>query len=510
VRQAFDIAQNGDNKRALALTNALLLQRPDFVPALKLQGMLLEDMGHSLEASASYQKALTLAPDDDELLLKLGILRLSAGKPDESIDFLRRRLKLHPQDGEALYYLAEDYHLKGENEKALGAIQKCVKAEPDNASVWQKYGELLCSSGESKEALRWLLKAQEQDPKLEWIDYDLGVASFYSMDMAGAAKYAERAAEIQPDNANVLELLAAALLKLSRWQDAEGIFERILVLKKNDTASLLGLGHCELELKQYQASLDTLDNLLQLDPTQALAHFFMARDLNALGRIEEAQHEQELHHMMMDQLSFAPQKEEAIRQKAILEKARQLLAEHREDDAIRMFQVSSNGGSATQAQACVFVGAVYLSMGLSSDALRNLNRALLIDPKARGAHVYRGILDLQQGDLVTAERELHSEMIFDPNHPLAMAELGEVRYRQGRWSEAASLLAKSKTTAPALLYLLCDSYFHIGNIDGAKLTAEGLAAYARNEPGVMQGLYDLLNRNGQAELAKRLTPDSGK
>jgi hypothetical protein len=42
-------------------------------------------------------------------------------------------------------------------------------------------------------------------------------------------------------------------------------------------------------------------------------------------------------------------------------------------------------------------------------------------------------------------------------------------------------------------------------VKNANLTAETLAAYGRNRPEVMQGLTELLNRNGQAELAQRLS-----
>jgi uncharacterized hydantoinase/oxoprolinase family protein len=58
---------------------------------------------------------------------------------------------------------------------------------------------------------------------------------------------------------------------------------------------------------------------------------------------------------------------------------------------------------------------------------------------------------------------------------------------------------------PELLYMLCDSYFHLGKIADADLTAETAAAYGRNNPVLMKGLIDLLQRNGQTELAQRLS-----
>jgi len=56
-----------------------------------------------------------------------------------------------------------------------------------------------------------------------------------------------------------------------------------------------------------------------------------------------------------------------------------------------------------------------------------------------------------------------------------------------------------------LLYMLCDSYFHTGRVSDADLTAETMAAYSRNKPEVMKELIELLLRNGQTELARRLS-----
>jgi tetratricopeptide (TPR) repeat protein len=146
-------------------------------------------------------------------------------------------------------------------------------------------------------------------------------------------------------------------------------------------------------------------------------------------------------------------------------------------------------------------------MGKTEDGLRNLHHALKIQPTVRGAHTYEGILALKLGDLDRAENEFQAELANDPNYQTAIAELGEVRYHQGRWSDAAEQLAKSKTMTPELLYMLCDSYFHLGKVTEADLNAEAMAAYARNKPDVIRGLMDLLRRNGQSDLAGRLSAD---
>jgi uncharacterized protein YaaN involved in tellurite resistance len=54
------------------------------------------------------------------------------------------------------------------------------------------------------------------------------------------------------------------------------------------------------------------------------------------------------------------------------------------------------------------------------------------------------------------------------------------------------------------------SYFHLGNIKDANLTAEIAAAYLQDDQEATESLIDLLNRNGQAALAQRMAGISGR
>jgi tetratricopeptide (TPR) repeat protein len=505
LHEAIGASERGDKEKALATVQALVQQHPSYEPALKFEGALLEEMGRRTEAAAAYQAALKLAPADPELLLEVGVYQLVAGDRGEAVRLFNRRLKVLPNDGDTLYYLAQAYHLQGDNEHAQKAIEQCMKVEPGNASVWQKYGDLLCSSGDNEAGLRWLLKADHADPTLSRIDFDLGVASYKSMDLDNALGYATKAVKQLPNDLMALALLAAVDVKLARWQDAEPIFRTILSAKSDDATSLLGLGQCELEMKEYQPAADTLEHLLQEDPTLILAHFYLSKVYAALGRTAEAQHEAEIHSKMLEQLSSAAPEGDRDREKAVLLQARQMLADGKEQAALQLFRERSKGPMATPGGPYVLVGSLYMSMDRPEDASRVLRQGLKVEPEVKGAHTALGVLALQQNDLDTAESEFAAELARDPNDQGALSELGEVRYRQGRWADAAAQISMSKTMAPSLLYMLCDSYFRLGEVKEADLTAELLVDYAKKQPEVVQGVIDLLNRNHQTELAQRLS-----
>lgn len=504
LREAVSLAQHGDEGQALTRVDALLQAYPDFVSALKIKGALLEDLGREQEAALAYEQALKLAPNDAELLLKVGIYRLVSGKYDAAITLLQHRLRVVPRDRDTLYYLAQAYHFAGKNDLAVKAIAECVRVDPTNASALQKYGELLSSSGDNENAMQWLVKAQKVDPTLPRLDFDLGVASYYNMDFPTAVNYAEVAAERSSDDMEAQALYAAVQVNLSQWQGAETTYERILTVKPEDKSALLGMGRCEVELKQYQQAVEALEKVEQLDPTEILAHFYLSRAYAGLGKTDEARQEAELHSRMLAQQSAGPTNEDRKREKVVWAQAQQLLENHREDEARQVFAKSAIGPTATAGAPYVLVGALYLSMGDAADAVRNLKHALEVEPAVRGAHTYMGMLALQQGDLGEAEREFKAELAQHPNDRAAIAELGALRYKQGRWAEAATRLAGSETTDPAMLYMLCDSYFRLGKTRDAEVTAEVLAAYARSEPAMMHGLAELAHRNSDDALAQRL------
>ena len=505
LRLAIALAEHGEEAQALALTNHLLAQNPDFVPALKLQGELLEDANRQPEAALSYEKALKRAPDDPDLLLKVGIVRLVTGEYDESIALLQHRLKLIPKDRDTLYYLAQAYHLKGENDLALKAIAECTQLDPTNASVLQKYGELLSSSGNNEDAIKKLLAAQKLDSTLPRMDFDLAIASYNNMDFASALKYASESVVQRPNDPEALALYASAQVKLGQWQSAEEAFQQTLALNRSDVSSLLGLGHCQVELKQYPQAIDTLQRVVQIDPTQVLAHFYLSRAYAGLGKSAEAQQEADIHAKMLEQLSVRPASEDVNKEKAVWAQAREFVEKHQDEQARLLFKQSASGPSAASGDSYVLMGALYLSMGQTNNAEHMLHRALEINPAISGAYTYLGIAAMQQGDLANAEQEFDAELKHHPNFLSAIAELGEVRYRQGRWQEAADKLASSETTDPALLYMLCDSYFHLGKQHDAEVTAETLAAYAENEPQVISGLIGLAKHNKDEQLAERLS-----
>jgi predicted Zn-dependent protease len=504
-RQALELAQHGQPGRALQAVDSLLSAHPNFVSAWKLKGSLLEDEGRRKEAADAYENGLKLAPADPDLLYKVGLNQLVSGDRERAASLLGHYVRVTPADADGWFYLAQAEHLSNRDDRALAAIRTCLKLKPNDPAVWQKYGELLVSSGDGGSGFTWLQKAYQANPRLDRIDYDLGIASLGRMDLPNALQFAGKAASEHPDDPNVLQLLASVEVKLSRWQDALAAYRKVLDVNANDADALLGYGRCRLELKQYPEAIDALKKQLALDPANVLAHYYLSRAYAATGDTAEAQHQAELHQKMVEQTSFSSSALGSEQDRKVWVQARKLVEDGHDDQALGVFRHDAKGTAASPGQPYFLVGALDLYLGKQADGERNLKRAMELDPRLRGPRTYMGIVDLQQNRLAEAEREFTAEIANDPNYQTAVAELGVVRYRQQRWAEAADQLVRSHTRSPVLLVTLCDAYFHLGKVKDANLTAELAAAYAKDDPATLDALQELLSRNGQAELAARLS-----
>ncbi len=506
MREAVGLAQRGELQQALEISGEVVHDHPSFVPALKLRGMLFEETGQQAAAADSYRAALKGAPNDPEMLVKVGTIELVEHHTEFALALLARGVRLRPNDADAKYYLAQAYHLHGDNDRALSAIASAAHTDPKNAAILQKYGELLCSSGQSDAATVQLNHAQQLDPSLPRIHFDLAVAGFQSMNLSAAEQEAERQAALEPEDIENLSLLASVQIKLADWAGARENLQRVPRARSNDASALLSLGQCELELKSYEPAIQMLQQSLQLDPTLVLAHFFLARAYRALGRDAAADHEAMLHRQMLQYSYFESPATNANRSEAA--EVRTLINAGKEEDALKVLKREGSGPHTTEGTLWVTLGAAYLQADKTFEGERSFRRALQLDAHTRDAHAYLGQIAMRRGDLEQAETEFQAELLIDANQAFALGEIGEIRYRQGRWAEAAEFIARSKSANPSLLYMLCDAYFRLGNSAKAELTAEAAAAYSKDNPEVRQALGRLLKQEGKDALAERLFPQS--
>jgi tetratricopeptide (TPR) repeat protein len=147
-------------------------RRKSFYPAL---ASLLQEQRQTGEALKVFQAAMTLYPDDKELLLAYALFQDEQDDVGGALRTMGQVLRISPDEPYALNYMGYTWAERGENlEKALAYVEKAIALKPDDGFVRDSLGWVLFKLGRFDEALRELRQALEMEGEDPTINEHLG------------------------------------------------------------------------------------------------------------------------------------------------------------------------------------------------------------------------------------------------------------------------------------------------------------------------------------------------
>jgi tetratricopeptide (TPR) repeat protein len=111
--------------------------------ALIAHSLARSTMEAGLPAIALFDRALTLAPDDEWVLLGRLAARFAEGRLDEAVVELEARLRAHPTWMAGHASLARLRWLRGERERFASSYEAAVAAAPRDAMIWREWADTL-------------------------------------------------------------------------------------------------------------------------------------------------------------------------------------------------------------------------------------------------------------------------------------------------------------------------------------------------------------------------------
>jgi tetratricopeptide (TPR) repeat protein len=189
-------------------------------------------------------------------------------------------------------------------------------------------------------------------------------------DPAAAAKEAQVALNIRPNNPDGLNCLGVSLIKLGRRDEGLALVEQSLLGHQTSLTLSAGAGAAYQECGQYEQAVMHYSNVLALQSSNSAIHYNVAVCLMQLARYKEA--EPHFRQALADNQA-------GVHILCGLGSLLQRLG--RTDEAIVYF--SRAVGVAPQSSAAHGgLGAAYMSQGNSVDGLRELREAVRLDPKS--------------------------------------------------------------------------------------------------------------------------------
>lgn len=314
---------------------AVVALDPKNVDALANLGVLLFFRGDYAQASPNLRNALSLQPDLPKIQALLGMSEKRSGDPVNALKDLETSFPLISENRirvEAGMELVELYTASGDLDKAATVMGQLRQIEPENKEVlyaaYRVYsdlaGEAMLSlsvvapdsaqmhqvmaheeerQGRDAGAIAQYRKAIELNPKLPGIHFELAELLNSSQD---AKTRAEAEAEYKAAlSANRFDENAASRLgdiyaKQGNLQKAYDSYSEAVRLQPSDADANFGLAKTLISMDKSAEALPILERAVQLDPTNAAAHFRLSTLYREAGRTEDSKREVDLYKKYKD------------------------------------------------------------------------------------------------------------------------------------------------------------------------------------------------------------------
>ncbi len=273
--------------------------------------------GHTQEAEAAFREAVRLGPTLAITHLDLGLVLGREGKLDEAIVSLTEALRLDPGIEGGHLFKGIFLHQSNRQEEARTELQKEIDQHPSNAEALTWLGMVELAAGHPEKAVAPFDRAAELQPNdpnlLEFRGraHNLVARDSYArmarLDptswhvhrvqaeiFADEGKHTEAIAEyetaikLQDRNPDLYEGVGDEYRKLNQLDAAKRAYSKELELSPQNAVAMYDLGSTYIELGDNAAGVPLLQAMIKVYPGSPVAEYYLGRGLAADGKDSEA------------------------------------------------------------------------------------------------------------------------------------------------------------------------------------------------------------------------------
>ena len=231
--------------------------------------------------------------DDEKLRLQAGMelieIYSSMGELDKAAGVVAALREHNPANLDVLYTAYRIYSdLAGEAMLSISLV------DPDSVQMHRVIAHEETRQGNNAGAIAQYRKAIALDPKLPGIHFELAELLYASQDekekKEAEQEYLAALAENHDDEKTVRKLAEIDAQKGNTQQAFQG-FTRAVRLQPGDTDARLGLAKTLIEMDQLDKAQALLEETVQQEPSNAIAHFRLATLYRKMGRMDDARRE---------------------------------------------------------------------------------------------------------------------------------------------------------------------------------------------------------------------------
>lgn len=249
------------------------------------------DYRHAIPAFESVVKD---APDSVQARYLLGQCYFFTDRYVEAVDVLEPIWPKQSTDLNYLYVLSTAADKAERKDLGDRAIARMAEVGGDTAVVHMLIGKAMLNLEAYDDAARELAAAQQADPKLPFVHFNLGLLYSKKGDYARAKSEFLKDIALEPDLPFNYEELGNVYALLNENIEAEKNYQHALRLDARMLNSHLGLAKIHQTQGHYAKALANLDAAARLDPESSRIHYLRGQVLVRMGKKIEAKKEIEM------------------------------------------------------------------------------------------------------------------------------------------------------------------------------------------------------------------------
>ncbi|MFA6471901.1 MAG: tetratricopeptide repeat protein [Candidatus Latescibacterota bacterium] len=231
-------------------------------------------------------------PDENkkEYFFELGIRELEAGNIEKAIEAFQQAILIDPADPRPYSNLGIAYELSRDYGKARESYEKAVELNPDNAAMLNNLAALTKNDGNQIGAALLFESAISSDPL--YIEPYLNISRmFMELNLFTVAEpYIRKVLEIEPGNAEALNLLGVITNVTHRSHEAVWHFQNAVRSDANQPSFFSNLGSAFQRIGDHRRAIIALEKAAELNPNSLSAMNNLGALYRETGNMEKAEH----------------------------------------------------------------------------------------------------------------------------------------------------------------------------------------------------------------------------
>jgi tetratricopeptide (TPR) repeat protein len=465
-------------KKAIEQLTKVTEKAPKDADSWVLLGRLYGASNNSVESEKAYNKALEADPESEDALTGLATLYATLGDSKRAAEKLKAAADKNPSE-RTLIALGQAYEELKDYKAAAEALGRALEMQPENSKLAHGVAENLMRAGQLDEALQLFEKLASEDPKNQPARLAMAEIYRFKRDYAKARETLAKAKAVDPASLEVR-------YEEVRLLEAEGKYaEGVKALKAivdetqrsrysaNESASraklLLELGALQRSAGQYTEAVDTLRKAMALNKDESVQYYIaiidtyrIAKDTDAVRREVDAA-AAEIRKSANGKLDYQGYADLA----SVYEKGKRWAEMEKALDEAGKLATTKE-----QKEQIAFTRGAMLERQKKIDASEAAFRKVLeTNPNHAGALNYLGYMLVDHNVKVDeATKMIQKALDIDPDNGAYLDSLGWAFYRQGKFTEAETMLTRALDHIgqdPTVHDHLADVYMKLGKTKDA-------------------------------------------